>query len=76
MVKPAFVFDGRKILDHAALASIGFHVETIGQRPGYYSNVGMEYFLISGNVTNHFVSIFPGIQMAHRSQWCLTGRRS
>lgn len=30
MAKPAFVFDGRKILDHEALIRIGFHVETIG----------------------------------------------
>nr|CAG4637694.1 EOG090X03RJ [Chydorus sphaericus] len=36
MLKPAFVFDGRKILDHAALTKIGFHVETIGKRPGQY----------------------------------------
>jgi len=34
MLKPAFIFDGRKILDHSALAQIGFHVETIGKRPG------------------------------------------
>nr|CAG4650857.1 EOG090X03RJ [Simocephalus serrulatus]SVE94152.1 EOG090X03RJ [Simocephalus serrulatus] len=34
MLKPAFAFDGRKILDHAALTKIGFHVETIGKRPG------------------------------------------
>nr|SVE75667.1 EOG090X03RJ [Daphnia hispanica] len=34
MLKPAFVFDGRKILDHSALAKIGFHVETIGKRHG------------------------------------------
>lgn len=33
MLKPAFVFDGRKILDHSSLAKIGFHVETIGKRP-------------------------------------------
>lgn len=33
MLKPAFVFDGRKILDHGALSKIGFHVETIGKRP-------------------------------------------
>jgi len=30
MMKPAFIFDGRKILDHNALSKIGFHVETIG----------------------------------------------
>lgn len=35
MLKPAFLFDGRKILDHAALSKIGFHVETIGKRPGH-----------------------------------------
>lgn len=32
MMKPAFIFDGRKILDHNALLKIGFHVETIGMR--------------------------------------------
>jgi UDPglucose 6-dehydrogenase len=32
MEKPAFIFDGRKILDHAALVKIGFHVETIGKK--------------------------------------------
>jgi len=30
MMKPAFVFDGRKLLDHYKLADIGFRVETIG----------------------------------------------
>ncbi len=32
MEKPAFVFDGRKILDHEELIRIGFHVETIGKK--------------------------------------------
>merc|ERR1719189_2347435 len=32
MAKPAFLFDGRKILDHDAMIKIGFHVETIGKR--------------------------------------------
>lgn len=32
MKKPAFIFDGRKILDHDALIKIGFHTETIGKR--------------------------------------------
>lgn len=32
MKKPAFLFDGRKILDHEALIKVGFHVETIGKR--------------------------------------------
>ncbi|KAG0711088.1 UDP-glucose 6-dehydrogenase [Chionoecetes opilio] len=32
MKKPAFVFDGRKILDHKALIKLGFHTETIGKR--------------------------------------------
>ena len=30
MEKPAFVFDGRNILDHAALRAIGFNVYPIG----------------------------------------------
>ena len=33
MVKPAFVFDGRNILDHQALFEIGFNVYPIGKRP-------------------------------------------
>ncbi len=31
MKKPAFVFDGRLLLDHAALQKIGFEVECIGK---------------------------------------------
>jgi UDPglucose 6-dehydrogenase len=33
MVKPAFVFDGRNILDHRALYDIGFNVWPIGKQP-------------------------------------------
>ena len=32
MEKPAFIFDGRRILDHDAMMRIGFHVETIGKK--------------------------------------------
>jgi len=32
MLKPAFVFDGRNIVNVEELQSIGFHVETIGRR--------------------------------------------
>jgi UDPglucose 6-dehydrogenase len=31
MEKPAFVFDGRNILDHEKLASLGFTVKSIGK---------------------------------------------
>lgn len=31
MVKPAFIFDGRNVLDHAALREIGFIVYAIGK---------------------------------------------
>lgn len=31
-MKPAYVFDGRKILDHEELQRIGFIVQTIGKR--------------------------------------------
>ena len=31
MLKPAFIFDGRLILDHAKLKKIGFQVEVIGK---------------------------------------------
>jgi UDPglucose 6-dehydrogenase len=33
MVKPAFIFDGRNILDHQALFEIGFNLYPIGKRP-------------------------------------------
>ncbi|KAG5848284.1 hypothetical protein ANANG_G00096840 [Anguilla anguilla] len=34
MLKPAFIFDGRRVLDHLhpRLQSIGFHIETIGKK--------------------------------------------
>ncbi|XP_014665392.1 PREDICTED: UDP-glucose 6-dehydrogenase-like [Priapulus caudatus] len=32
MLKPAFIFDGRMLLDCTRLQEIGFHVETIGRR--------------------------------------------
>lgn len=32
MVKPAFIFDGRNILDHQGLFEMGFHVFPIGKR--------------------------------------------
>ena len=32
MLKPAFIFDGRMILDTDALVKIGFSVECIGKR--------------------------------------------
>lgn len=32
MKKPAFIFDGRKFLDHDSLIKIGFQTETIGKR--------------------------------------------
>lgn len=32
MLKPAFLFDGRLLLDHQALIDVGFHVETIGKK--------------------------------------------
>jgi UDPglucose 6-dehydrogenase len=31
-MKPAYIFDGRKILDHDRLIKIGFQVQTIGKR--------------------------------------------
>ena len=33
MVKPAFIFDGRNILDHKRLYAIGFNVHAIGKPP-------------------------------------------
>lgn len=38
MEKPAFIFDGRKILNHEALIKLGFHVETIGKRLMQYDH--------------------------------------
>ena len=37
MVKPAFIFDGRGILDHQALFELGFHVYPVGKPPLVYS---------------------------------------
>lgn len=31
MMKPAFLFDGRNMLDHAALVDIGFEVHALGK---------------------------------------------
>ena len=31
MVKPAFIFDGRNVLDHEALFALGFNVYPIGK---------------------------------------------
>lgn len=39
MMKPAYVFDGRKILDHDALLNIGFHVQTIGKKLSRASSI-------------------------------------
>ncbi len=33
MVKPAFIFDGRNVLDHRGLHAIGFNVYAIGRPP-------------------------------------------
>jgi UDPglucose 6-dehydrogenase len=33
MVKPAFIFDGRNILDHRRLHDIGFNVYATGRPP-------------------------------------------
>jgi UDPglucose 6-dehydrogenase len=33
MVKPAFIFDGRNILDHDKLHTMGFNVHAIGKPP-------------------------------------------
>jgi len=33
MQKPSFIFDGRLILDHDHLMSIGFNVFCIGKKP-------------------------------------------
>jgi len=34
MAKPAFIFDGRMIMDHEALVKIGFEVYCIGKPRG------------------------------------------
>jgi UDPglucose 6-dehydrogenase len=38
MRKPAFVFDGRNILNHDALRAIGFQVYAIGKPGGRYGS--------------------------------------
>jgi len=39
MVKPAFVFDGRNILDHDKLEKLGFYVYAVGQRSKHEINL-------------------------------------
>ena len=41
MEKPAFIFDGRKILDHEKLMQIGFRVETVGKNLSHMNTRGM-----------------------------------
>ena len=41
MEKPAFIFDGRKILDHEKLSQIGFRVETVGKNLNHVNNHGL-----------------------------------
>ncbi|MBI9044205.1 MAG: nucleotide sugar dehydrogenase [Anaerolineaceae bacterium] len=42
MTKPAFIFDGRNILDHKKLFEIGFNVFAIGKSPmTHFNNFGM-----------------------------------
>lgn len=48
MLKPAWVFDGRKFLNHEKLISLGFHTETIGRK--YNRNTGY------GDVSNGLVA--------------------
>ena len=54
MEKPAFIFDGRKILNHEALIKHGFHVETIGKRLTQYDHQsnGNKRARLSGNEHN------------------------
>ena len=42
MVKPAFVFDGRNLLEHARLFELGFNVYAIGKPPRTHFNVRHE----------------------------------
>jgi UDPglucose 6-dehydrogenase len=39
MVKPAFIFDGRNILDHKKLHEIGYNVHAIGKPPQIHSMI-------------------------------------
>jgi len=41
MVKPAFIFDGRNVLDHENLFAIGFEVFSLGRRPLSHFNLHM-----------------------------------
>ena len=43
MKKPAFIFDGRNILDHAALRKIGFEVYAIGKHGAVGDKFGKEH---------------------------------
>ena len=43
MVKPAFIFDGRNILDHKRLYAIGFNVHAIGKPPLTHNHTDVKY---------------------------------
>lgn len=76
MLKPAFVFDGRKILNHSALAKIGFHVETIGKRHGQSFQVRKSYcftFLYTYHKKKNLF-LFVGPQLG-RNEWHLKRKR-
>ena len=46
MIKPAFIFDGRNILDHRGLHALGFNVYAIGRPP-------LTNFVTNGTGPNH-----------------------
>eukprot|EP00392_Amoebophrya_sp_AT5.2_P013241 g13357.t1 len=49
MQKPAFVFDGRNLLDHQKLGDIGFEVHAIGKARKYTTGAKKSYNVEEGN---------------------------
>jgi len=66
MEKPAFVFDGRNLLDHEALHAIGFNVFPIGKPP-------LKHFLTTAANACRKRFICAGVPMVTR-RWLRKGR--
>ena len=43
MEKPAFIFDGRKMMDHEMLEEIGFKVKSVGKNLDHKNNQFLVY---------------------------------
>lgn len=62
MVKPAFVFDGRNVLDHHALRRLGFEVHGVGK--------GAELKVVSTIGQTNLVRAFLSLSLTNPAALC------